>query len=369
MVAVMYDDEALYLGAKVGLPGRGIQNPNNPADAFWWGDEVEFRRVADPALPWPIVPGSKEAMASDRTAHVTLWKNSATGKDYLHLAYGLRLHRGKAVNPEGSQIVIKPSGTESYTIEAKILRGPRGLALDSKGDLYAVSYVPDKAASVVVFRGAQGAPQTVVSSGLEAPWGVGVDADGHLHVSDLGKSQQVKTFSADGKLLRVMGKAGFASLALAGARDYNACQLSRLSVISRARKKMTTTAVRRFVTSLLVLLSVAVWCASAQGQAAPRDAAPAVVLAIEVVRAPYNRVLDDRVWQELKAFGDMQLTGRSYATANDTWYYGCGGTAGHYWYAGSGWRDRAQKLYDLAGEVTRQGAEQMQARRARSNTP
>ncbi|MHB1036217.1 MAG: glycoside hydrolase domain-containing protein [Pirellulales bacterium] len=66
-----------------------------------------------------------------------------------------------------------------------------------------------------------------------------------------------------------------------------------------------------------------------------------------------QRLLDDRVWQELKAFGDMQLTGRSYATARDTWNYGAGGTAGHYWYASSGWRDRAQKLYDLAGEVTR----------------
>ncbi len=46
-----------------------------------------------------------------------------------------------------------------------------------------------------------------------------------------------------------------------------------------------------------------------------------------------QQLLDNRVWQELKAFGDMQLTGRSYATAKDTWYYGCGGTAGHYWYA------------------------------------
>ena len=64
-----------------------------------------------------------------------------------------------------------------------------------------------------------------------------------------------------------------------------------------------------------------------------------------------QQLLDDRVWQELKAFGDMQLTGRSYATARDTWYYGCGGTAGHYWYAGSGWRDNAQKLYNLAGEM------------------
>ena len=30
-----------------------------------------------------------------------------------------------------------------------------------------------------------------------------------------------------------------------------------------------------------------------------------------------------------------------------------GGTAGHYWYAGSGWQDRTQKLYDLAGEVAK----------------
>ncbi len=67
-----------------------------------------------------------------------------------------------------------------------------------------------------------------------------------------------------------------------------------------------------------------------------------------------QQLLDDRVWQQLKAFGDMQLTGRSYATAKDTWYYGSGGKAGHYWYASSGWRDRAQKLYDLAGEVAKQ---------------
>jgi hypothetical protein len=75
-------------------------------------------------------------------------------------------------------------------------------------------------------------------------------------------------------------------------------------------------------------------------------------LPVELARQA-QQLLDDRVWQELKAFGDMQLTGRSYATARDTWYYGCGGTAGHYWYAGSGWRDNAQKLYNLAGEVER----------------
>jgi hypothetical protein len=66
-----------------------------------------------------------------------------------------------------------------------------------------------------------------------------------------------------------------------------------------------------------------------------------------------QQLLDDRVWRELKAFSDLQLTGRTYATSGNNWGYGCGGTAGHYWYAGSGWRDRTQELYNLAGEVAK----------------
>ena len=64
-------------------------------------------------------------------------------------------------------------------------------------------------------------------------------------------------------------------------------------------------------------------------------------------------LLDDRVWEELKAFSDLQLTYRMFATSANNFYYGCGGLPGHYWYASSGWQDRAQKLYGLAGEVER----------------
>jgi len=67
-----------------------------------------------------------------------------------------------------------------------------------------------------------------------------------------------------------------------------------------------------------------------------------------------QQLLDDRVWQEQKAFSDLQLTGRTYATSGNNWYYGGGGQAGHLWYAASGWQDRTQALYDLAGEVTKQ---------------
>ena len=66
-----------------------------------------------------------------------------------------------------------------------------------------------------------------------------------------------------------------------------------------------------------------------------------------------QRLLDDRVWQELKAHSSMQRTGRSYASAVNPWYGDAGGTVGHLWYTGSGWQDRAQELYDLAGDVTK----------------
>jgi hypothetical protein len=65
-----------------------------------------------------------------------------------------------------------------------------------------------------------------------------------------------------------------------------------------------------------------------------------------------QQLLDDRLWQALKAYSSLQLTGRAYATSAG-FGYGAGGTAGHYWYASSGWQERTQRLYDLAGEVTK----------------
>jgi len=85
---------------------------------------------------------------------------------------------------------------------------PLGLTLDAKGNLYAVSYGTDQPPEVVRFDGVNGKPSVVVSEGLVAPLGVAVDASGQITVTDGGASQQVKTFSADGKLIRTLGKEG-----------------------------------------------------------------------------------------------------------------------------------------------------------------
>ena len=69
-----------------------------------------------------------------------------------------------------------------------------------------------------------------------------------------------------------------------------------------------------------------------------------------------QQLLDDRVWEELKAFSNLELSGHDYATNNYRAGTG-GGVAGNAWYLGSGWQDRTQELYTMAGEVTRKVAE------------
>jgi hypothetical protein len=67
-----------------------------------------------------------------------------------------------------------------------------------------------------------------------------------------------------------------------------------------------------------------------------------------------QQLLDDRIWADLKGFSGLQLTGRVYTTYThygNIFYYNAGGESGAHWYAGSGWQDREQQLYTLAGEV------------------
>ena len=127
--ALEYDDKNLYIGAEVSLPGRALVNPSNPQDAFWQGDLLQVRLAADPSLAYPL--SSDRDAKSKRVAHISMWKNTESGTDYLQIAYGTKLDLGSVVNPPGSQIVITAHGTSSYTVEARIpwsaLNAPGGV--------------------------------------------------------------------------------------------------------------------------------------------------------------------------------------------------------------------------------------------------
>ena len=67
-----------------------------------------------------------------------------------------------------------------------------------------------------------------------------------------------------------------------------------------------------------------------------------------------EHLLDQRLWQILKGFSGLQLTGRLYTTYpryKSIFYYNAGGAAGAHWFAGTDWLDQQQQLYALAGQV------------------
>lgn len=103
------------------------------------------------------------------------------------------------------QVLDAASGKQTRTLACP---RPRGLTLDAKGNLYAVCFGTDQVPQVVRFNGVIGEARPVVTSNLVAPVGVAVDSSGNITVTDEGTSQQVKTFSPDGKLVRTLGKEG-----------------------------------------------------------------------------------------------------------------------------------------------------------------
>jgi hypothetical protein len=65
-------------------------------------------------------------------------------------------------------------------------------------------------------------------------------------------------------------------------------------------------------------------------------------------------VLDERLREDSRTGSEMGLSGRYYITGATLWdYYDGGGAAGQRWFVGSGWQDRDQKFYALAGEVVK----------------
>lgn len=116
--AINYDQDALYIGVRASLPNRSLYNPNNPVDPFWQGDLVHLRMSTDPDLSYPLNAGRDAA--SSRIVHLSLWKNSETGLDYLNINRGVNFDKGAETNPAGSQIVIKELSQSAYVVEARV---------------------------------------------------------------------------------------------------------------------------------------------------------------------------------------------------------------------------------------------------------
>jgi len=85
------------------------------------------------------------------------------------------------------------------------IASPAGMYHDTEGHLLLLS-----GNKLLRFTGARpdNRPQTLISSGLEAPYEITLDNTGRIFISDRGKSHTVKIFSAAGKFIRQIGTPG-----------------------------------------------------------------------------------------------------------------------------------------------------------------
>ncbi len=80
---------------------------------------------------------------------------------------------------------------------------PVGIAVAGDGSVIAVS-----GKSVVRLDPQSGQWTPLVAGGLSSPWGLALDAQGRIYVTDCGNAMQVKVFDAKGALIGTIGKSG-----------------------------------------------------------------------------------------------------------------------------------------------------------------
>lgn len=107
----------------------------------------------------------------------------------------------------GSRILVLDAATGA---EKRSIPCPKPRGLCCTGDTLLVAQLAKdlSAGRIVAIPCTGGEMRTIVANNLTAPYGIAADLSGRIHVSDLGESQQVKTFSADGRLLRTLGRKG-----------------------------------------------------------------------------------------------------------------------------------------------------------------
>lgn len=163
------------------------------------GELLVYKNEELPVLPEDAVPFE---MPSFRKL------SSVPGKLHSPDAMAVAANNGKIYI--GSYLLGKIyilNGESGQVLDELICPGVRGLAFDASGKLWAASYLADKSEILCFTPGVKiGVP--VITADLDAPYAVAVGKNGNIYVSDLGKSQQIKEFSTDGKLLKCLGRKG-----------------------------------------------------------------------------------------------------------------------------------------------------------------
>jgi len=118
--ALNYDENNLYVYARLSLPNRKLTNPNGPTDTYWFGDMLEFRVCSDPSIQTPLNRKDPATLNSNRICHMAFWKDTATGEAYFAITHGdFTKSQGKALNPPGPKLAIT-EGAADYVVQAVV---------------------------------------------------------------------------------------------------------------------------------------------------------------------------------------------------------------------------------------------------------
>lgn len=97
--AMMYDEHALYIGAKVrdDSPMMNRHDPRASAASAWDGDACQVRMVLDPSQGYPVNDSSKvNVRPNNQMVHMLLWYYSDRQEPNLQLSYGMTYDAPKA---------------------------------------------------------------------------------------------------------------------------------------------------------------------------------------------------------------------------------------------------------------------------------
>ncbi len=128
--AVMYDAEALYLGADVNdpTPMMNMRDPRTDPGQGWNADSCQFRLTTDPKVGYPILDQSTFQATPGREdiVHLTLWHYTETGEPQLAMQYGMTYsippNAPRGLVPQDqfqAKYLKRPDGT-GYSFEYRI---------------------------------------------------------------------------------------------------------------------------------------------------------------------------------------------------------------------------------------------------------
>lgn len=126
LVSFMYDDDNLYVSARMALMDHALRNDCRPLDKYWFGDNICLHYCTDRTMPYPL-PSKFDAKGEPsplyarnrKVGSVTLWRDTRNGKDWMLVLPGANFDCGTVTNPLGSAVRVI-SEDKNAVIEARI---------------------------------------------------------------------------------------------------------------------------------------------------------------------------------------------------------------------------------------------------------